>query len=272
MTLNPFDLHGPAFLALYGLLLALTVIAGIVIPRLIRPRGRDTAMRDADGLALLAGGPTRFADAVLARLLARGALAVEGKTLVVRTPEAIGNEAEAVVLGWPGPLRLKAAHLALRRHAEPIRRRLVGAGLMLDAAETAAMRRWQTAPYLLLLLFGAMKWVIGVSRDRPVGFLSALLVLTAVLALARWGAVDGRTRAGQRLVDREQARADRLRLAPMAAEMDIAVALFGTVVLAGSAHAGLHTMRQSDASSGSSDGGGGDGGGCGGGGCGGCGS
>ena len=69
------------------------------------------------------------------------------------------------------------------------------------------------------------------------------MLLTAGLALVRWRQVDRRTRAGERLLRREQSRADRLRRAALPHETDQAVALFGTAVLAGSAYAGYHDLR-----------------------------
>lgn len=281
--LNPFNLPGAEFLTLYAVGLALVIAAGITLPAWLRPVGRDTPMRDVDALAYLAGGVRRFADTVLARLLARGAVTIEGRTLAVQSPEAADGGAERLVLGLTGPVRAAAVERIVAGEADRVAKRLVADGLMIDA-ETARRLQWcQTAPYLLLLAFGATKWVVGIGRDRPVGFLTALLLLTAVLAWIRWRIVDRRTRAGEDLLRARQAQADRLRRAPMPAEADQAVALFGTAVLAGSAYGGLHRMRQPNGgdggggSAGGGDdggsGGGGDGGGgCGGGGCGGCGS
>jgi uncharacterized protein (TIGR04222 family) len=142
----------------------------------------------------------------------------------------------------------------------------------MDRGTVWQMRFWQTTPYLLLIVFGAIKVDVGLSRDKPVGFLTLLLILTAILALVRFLAVDRRTRGGIEVLADARARSDRLRRAPTPTETGMAVALFGTMVLAGSDMDGFHTMRSAssggDGGSSSSDGGGG---GCGGGGCGGCG-
>ena len=103
---------------------------------------------------------------------------------------------------------------------------------------------------------------------------TVLLVLTAVLALWRFFAVDRRTKGGIEAVKHAQGKSDRLRRAPTGDETGQAVALYGTAVLAGTPLAAFHTMRSSNSGDGggcSSDGGGDGGGGCGGGGCGGCG-
>ena len=93
--------------------------------------------------------------------------------------------------------------------------------------------------------------------------------VTAAFAAAghRVFAVDRRTKGGLAVVKEAKRRAERLKRAPTQAETGMAVALFGTAVLAGSPLADLHRMRQSDG--GSSGGDSGSSGGCGGGGCGG---
>ena len=80
MSLGPFDLTGEPFLILYVVLLVTAIIAGIIIPRRMRPEGRRQAVSDPDQLAFLAGGKARFTDAVVARMLAAGSLVMATKT------------------------------------------------------------------------------------------------------------------------------------------------------------------------------------------------
>lgn len=270
--INPFDLPGTPFLALYGALFVLTIIAGAIIPRWLRPEGRAQTVAEPEALALLSGGAPRFTDALIARLLAAGALIVAPNGLFAAGSDRGHTPAERDLLALPQPLKLAAADRALRPRARAVQDRLVAQGLMLDRSATTQLRIWQTSPYALLLLFGAIKWDVGVARDRPVGFLSALMIFTTIFALIRLFTVDARTRAGQAAVRAAQGRADRLRRAPTAPETGLAVALFGTGVLVGSGYAMLHTMRAPSGDSGGGDSGGGGDGGGGGGGCGGCGS
>ncbi|WEJ99781.1 MAG: TIGR04222 domain-containing membrane protein [Candidatus Sphingomonas phytovorans] len=273
MSLGPFDLTGRPFLELYGLFLVLTIIAGFVIPRWLRPEGRSGRVAETGQLAYLAGGAARFADAVVMRLLAVRALVMIDKK---GFHAAVRNEgrtpAERSVLALPGELRWPLIERALKPYSSPVRSKLVAAGLMMDDGLTLQMRFWQTLPYFLLLLFGGTKLLIGIERGRPVGYLTLLLILTAIFALIRWIAVDRRTQGGHAALKRARMDADRLRRAPTTTETDLAVALFGTSVLVGSGWSDFHTLRTAssgDSGSGSGDGGGG--GGCGGGGCGGCG-
>ncbi|MGE3691629.1 MAG: TIGR04222 domain-containing membrane protein [Novosphingobium sp.] len=251
--MGPFDLPGPQFLMLYGILLVAAILFGLIIPRLLRPNGMDAPVTDEDELAYLAGGEARLAEAVVARLMASDAISVlSARNIPILQPAQSDTRAGRAVLSLPSPTNWRAITQAIQGEAEQIWHRLASRGLMMDSGEFARVRLLQTAPYLLLLAFGAIKLVIGMSRDRPVGFLVALLVVTAVGAMIRYGNVDRRTRAGVNAVIGARSDADRLRRAPGQQESGKAVALFGTAVLAGSALSQLHTMRASSSSSSSS--------------------
>jgi uncharacterized protein (TIGR04222 family) len=272
--MSPFDLTGGPFLQLYGILFALTFGAGLIIPRWLRPEGSEPRSVSVDELAFLAGGRPRFADALVSRLLARRALAMTGRDKF--TPdgrEAGETEAERSILALAAGTPWRDIDRTLGAHAGPIEARLISSGLLMDRGTVLQMRFWQTLPYLLLIGFGAIKLDIGIGRDKPVGFLTVFLVATAIFALVRFLAVDRRTRGGREALAEARSRSDRLRRAPVADETGLAVALFGTMVLAGSGFSDFHRLRTASAGSdgGSSSGGDGGSGGCGGGGCGGCG-
>lgn len=273
MSLGPFDWTGGPFLFLYGVLLVTVVIAGIAIPMWQRPEGRRQKVSDPDQLAYLAGGRGRFADGIIARLLAGRALAMNGKTKFDIRMRNGANPVENSVLALSPPLDWPRIERTLRPAADTLLERLQRAGLMLTGAERSNLRYWALLPYLTLLMFGATKWFIGGARERPVGFLIVLLIVTAILALIRAFTIPKLTHAGIAALGDAREDADRIRRAPLAGEMGLAVALFGTGVLAGSDLDAFHKMRAASGDGGSSGGGdsGGDGGGCGGGGCGGCG-
>lgn len=269
MTLSPFDLAAGPFLALYAALLVLAGGASLLIPARLRAEGRSGPVHDADALAWLAGGPGRVAESAAGGLLACGALSGAGRASFHVDRRGGGrNHAEAAALALPSPVRWKDLDEVLRGAAEPAERRLVAAGMAVDRAEAARLRWLATLPLLLLTAFGVIRWVVGVERDRPVEYLAIALLATAVLAGVRFRSVEPHTRAGGRALAEARARAARLRLAPTAPEVDLAVALFGTGVLVGSPWEALHQARSAEGDSG--------GGGCGsdgdgGGGCGDCG-
>ena len=231
-------------------------------------------MSDVDQLAYLAGGSTRLADTVIARLLAAGALVLEGKGKFRVVTGARGETAaERAVLQLSSPTTLAHLQHAATSATTTTQDALRRAGALMEAGAAWQLRFFQTAPYLLLLAFGAIKWDVGVMRERPVGHLTALLVVTALFALLRFAVVDRRTRSGLAALETARSGSQRLRRAPVATETGLAVALFGTIVLCGSAWGDYHRLRAASgdgslsSDSGSGDSGGSDGGG---GGCGGC--
>jgi uncharacterized protein (TIGR04222 family) len=270
MSLGPFDLTGGPFLALYSTLFACTLLAAFVIPRLMRPEGRARTVGEEDQLAYLAGGASRLAEALVARMLSTGALVMTGRdAFAVGSREAVATSAERDILGLHSPFRWKAAERAFGPHVEQIERRMVAGGLLMTDAEARRIRLRVVLPFVMLLVFGVTKLIVGILRDRPVGFLIALLIATVVCAII-FANVDRRTRAGHDALAAAKQKAGRLVIAPTSPEVGLAVALFGTTVLAGSGWDAFHRLRTASDSGGGTGGDGGCGGG--GGGCGGCGS
>lgn len=271
---NPFDLTGGPFLALYGALLALAVFASRRASRGTRPGGRAQPVDDPDDLAILSRKPNRLADTVVSRMLVRGVLRPTGKGFESADLARAGSSLEHKILALRAPIALRDIDLATRADARRIEASLIESGQVMPDADFRRLRFRVVAPFVLLFVFGTIKAFVGDARDRPIGFLAALLVVTVVVATVRWAVLDRRTDAGVRAVEMAVRRCERLKVAPTAAEVPAAVALFGPIVLAGSGWAILHDLRRT------SDGGGcavsgGDGSGGdsvdGGGGCGGCG-
>jgi len=191
----------------------------------------------------------------------------------MRDPRGGKTLAERRVVALTSPVKWNHLATALADFAEEGEQRLQHRGLLMDSATAWQMRLIQTLPLALLFAFGLAKWTIGSMRDRPVGLLTALLVVTAIVGLMRFGLLDRRTRAGKTVLADARFEAARLRRAMPTDEAPLAVALFGTSVLAGSYLSDFHRMRAAASGSDSGSTGGDSGsGGCGGGGCGGCGS
>ncbi|MDG2005015.1 MAG: TIGR04222 domain-containing membrane protein, partial [Novosphingobium sp.] len=268
--LGVFDLRGEDFLLLYAGLSVLAIIAGVVIPRWLRPEGRMMPLSDPEQIAFLAGGMDRFAETVVAKLMANKAVEA-GKARFSILDSSVGTtSAERAVLGLGVAPSWREIRKGLAQEASQIDERLSGYGLLMSKATALQMRFWQTSPYIVLMIFGAIKWQVGVARDKPVEFLTIALLVTLIAMLIRFFSLNRRTRAGVEALTEATANADRLSRAPLSAETGMAVALFGTSVLAGSQFANFHQLRSasssSDSSSGctSDSGGGGDSGGCGG--------
>jgi uncharacterized protein (TIGR04222 family) len=275
MTFAPYDMTGPDFLGLYASLLAAAIVSGFLIPLLCRPAGRSQRVTDPDQLAFLAGGARRVRESVVADLLASRRLMMRGRNRFQPVPGArTGSGLGERILALHWPIRWRDIRLALEAAIGTLVQRLIAAGLLMNREELIRTRFLAILPYLLLFAFGAGKWLVGMVRGRPLEDLSALLIATALFAGLRWFRIDPRTWAGRQAVSAEKGLAERLSRAPTSPEMGMAVALFGTLVLAGSSFEGFHKVRKNVGGSSCGDGGCGGscggGGGCGGG-CGGCG-
>ncbi len=270
---NPLDWNGPAFLILYGGLFLAALILAVIIAARARPEGRGGAVTDEDGLAFLAGAGPRMVEAAVARLLAAGALVVQDGKRFLRGGGPGGHgPLDRALLAAAMPADWSGFEKAAKPHIGAAERRLIAGGLFLDRGEARRIGLLAALPLMALFGLGAAKLMVGLSRGKPVGFLIAFLIVTLIVILVRIFAVDRRTRRGTLALAEARVRHERLRRAPTTGETGTAVALFGTVVLAGSAFAALHQMRLDNSASPTGGGdGGGDGGGCGGGGCGGCG-
>ncbi|RZS33774.1 TIGR04222 domain-containing membrane protein [Corticibacter populi] len=282
MPLGPLDLTAGPFLKLYAVLFVLALAVSLAVPAWLgQPRrdrqGVQQALQDSALLAYLGGGAVRLAESVMARLLAAGVVEVDGQQFrhTRRDTESFaGDGAAQAVLELHSPFRWSDIEYALHDQAQAAAQTLVRAGLLLDVLRQARQGLYQALPLLLLVAFGMLKCLLGLARDKPVGWLLLAMAVTAVVALLRWRSVDARTAEGKAVYALARRRSERLRRAPAADEADLAVALFGTVVLTGSGLWALHQLRHPpDSGAGAAgaagtdagaDGGSGCGGGCGG--------
>lgn len=268
---------GSDFLLFYAGLLGFACVAAWWIPVRLRAPGRHGAIDDLESVAVLAGGPDRLAESVLADLYVRGALNVQGKgQLAVADGGVGGSPAAKALLALDPPLTTHAARKALVVHAERVAARLQRAGLLLRPEEHTRLRWLSITPFAALLLLGLYRQRAGDAIGEPTGFLVVLLAATVLCAIIRFVKSDPRTQAGIAAARQLQDRSIRTARAPRPEEAAMAVALFGTAVLVGTPWEPVHAMRQQGSgdggsTEGSSDGGSDGGSGCGGGGCGGCG-
>jgi uncharacterized protein (TIGR04222 family) len=252
-------------------------------------RGRSTRTPQPDELAYLNGGPSMAVYSSLAGLRTAGAVSV-------------GTSSELMVSGGlpPGATRLDHAlhdaasrqasarqvrhHSVVVRALDEVRDGLIRAGWLLDDDQRTRAR---LGGWLMVGLagLGVVRIVAGMSNDRPVGYLIALVVVSVAAAVGLlWVPRHARTSAGRRVL--RQARQAHRHLRPTEAPAwstygftgaALGVALYGAPALwAGdpdlARRAGLNRPGAGSDSGGGGGGSGcsgGGGGGCGGGGCGG---
>lgn len=296
--MNPFDMSGPEFLFIYVVVLGVGTIAAVGFRRWLRSPGGAAPTHLAGNLspyeiAYLAGGAQGAVDAAIVRLLHQGVLrcaATPGK--LARGNENLPSKAEPIekvvsgAVGTGGDTPTAKVRAAVSATTQTLDRRLVDMGLVLSGAQRDRVQAASAFVILAIGCFGLIKVFVGVSRERPVGILIALLVLTAIVALVFFLKRPLRSRRGDAVLAQLRhensalqygARKDAAALA--ATDLVLAFGLFGTGILAGGPlrnmlpafknAQGATAAGSSGSSCGGTSGCGGGGGGCGGGGCGG---
>ena len=244
--INPLDLRGPEFLQLYLLLLVAAVCAAATLRWTLRlpadgPVGEEVQL-DPYEVAYLAGGEQRAADAAIVGLVQRRVLAVAPaeRKLIAQSPlPAKAHPLEKAVA--PSKAQPEWTVVAARSAARPalaeIRDRLIGLGLVVADGQAWATRLVSSAPFLAVLALGILKFIVGMTRHRPVGFLFWLCALSYGIAVILLCVRPHRSRYGDRVLDRmrrenealgtaTESRADEL----TGADLALAWALFGTAI------------------------------------------
>ncbi|WP_370942719.1 TIGR04222 domain-containing membrane protein [Amycolatopsis sp. cg5] len=187
---NPWGISGPAFIQIYiGLLVAPLVVRVIlgIGARLARPAaavdtGRALTVYE---YAYLAGGQNRVIETVIAALVERGLLRVSSNRKIRATGAIPGDPLEAAVVRTAtGKSTLSimvrmSSSAELRALATDLERR----GLVVPNSRTRTIRKVVFWLYLAVLAVGFARWVNGLSLNRPVGWLTALVIVALVATL-----------------------------------------------------------------------------------------
>jgi uncharacterized protein (TIGR04222 family) len=295
--LNVFDWRGSDFLKFFGC----WSVAVFLIAGLLRWKLRESVLyrRDLPDdpylIALLTGGERQAEDAALTKLAAAGVVEIgDGTNPTVRRlmpdrPDMhLFESAVAEVIGSAMSTDIKTTRLMMGTHIAAMQKELVARGWVLSP-ERMRLARWMPLSVSLLVAgVGILKLIIGLMRDRPVGYLAEGIVVTALLAVFFFGRRPWRTTAGDEVVKALRKRHGAMKSnrawaarSEALAGLPLAVGLFGLSALAATPYEAFRRRLQPPAGASGCGGGcgstscsGGDGGdGCGGGcgGCGGCG-
>ncbi|MBY8338187.1 TIGR04222 domain-containing membrane protein [Alteriqipengyuania sp. NZ-12B] len=262
------------FIMLYAGLIVLGWLLALIVPAILRPAGEPGRPRDFGQFAALASGKARYAEAVMADLLASGRLELEGKKFHVRDRQAASGGAETRLMSLGDSFGWRTFARAIDGGYQADRDALVDAGLLTGSGQALPVRIVAALPMLAIVLLGLYRLQAGSAEGEPVGILVILIALGVVVI--GWRLIAGlrRTREGERALKEARQEHVGLKRAPTRDQMGLGVAIFGTAVLAGTPFDPLHAMRHGgggDAGYAGDGGGDGGGSGCGGGGCGGCG-
>lgn len=242
--------------------------------------------------ALLAHGPKRgvLVHVALVNLVGSGAVQIVGRGSAqatshpLRSPGGLDPIEEIVVREArpePGPFHRIIRAVRDSTAAEQVEGRLIKEGLVIPRGSNLAIRSLPALLLAAVILLGAWRIPLGMSRGRPVGILVATCGVLAAVSVAHLIIRPWRTRRGDELVRKLRRDVLPANATTDPAEAAMAFAVLGVAALPPSeAYQPLRTAFTppaggSDGSTGcgsSGSGCGGAGGGCGGGGCGGCGS
>jgi uncharacterized protein (TIGR04222 family) len=259
--MNPFAWTNVTFILVYVLLSLLAFAGSLLIAAWLRPEGRALPVVDEDELALLAGRAPRLAETVLARMMAGDRASVRDGKFHFEPTAAFDAIIERRVAALGSPAEWKEIHREIQNAAGWIEDSLASRGLLMEPEEARRLSLLAVLPLFVLCGLAALKAAVALLQGGSILPFVVISVMTGVFALMRVRATWHATRGGIAALEAARIRWGRLMVAPTRAECGMAVALFGTSVLAGSPLAELHDVRKSANN----------GGGCGGGGCGGCG-
>lgn len=285
--MNPFDLRGPEFLVLYGML-AIAVIMLAFWKRHQRENDDTRPLPKLDDpylIAYLRGGREGAIETALVSLVDRKHVVVEDGQMVAMRTKRIQHPLEQTLLGeLASPRKARDARkLRCEESMDGYQRYLLKQGLLPDGNQKAA-RLWDTVVACLVLVAVAMtKIAIALARGRTnILFLVILMLISVAVTIAVCNPrLTARGRQAlehlQTLLARLKGRADSLRPSQDTQELMLLAAVFGVMAVPVTAmpqREMLYPVNTSSSSSGGDSGsscGSSCGGGCGGG-CGGCGS
>jgi uncharacterized protein (TIGR04222 family) len=296
------DLRGPEFLQSFFTLFLFLIGACAVFRWLMAGPHHDHPSHEPQldplEVAYLSGGARAAVGAAVASLVHRGALRVRGSAPPrLRVAADLADDVpplEAAVYGAAVTTHeptIRQVRTAVAEEAERLSRRLEEYDFLLDPVRRTVCHVLPVVAMAALLALGVAKIAIGLSRGRPVLFLVFLCLLVTAAAAGFALRYPRRTWRGTRLLNRLKREHAALHATASVspsrlgyADLALAFALYGPVVLSmgplADLQPALKPRREGGSScsgggcggsSGSSCGGGGGGGGCGGGGCGGCG-
>jgi uncharacterized protein (TIGR04222 family) len=205
---NPLNLRGEAFLSLYVFAALLAIGLALALrwqARRSPARAKPNAVLDPYEAAYLRESPALAVRAAIANLVSQKALQMAPGGAFARVPGSpyrSGHPLEEAI--WLAAAASPAKATVLERRVRPaldgVEASLVEKGLMPDRG-ARAMASLGTLAVAGVVVFGVIKAVVGVARERPVGFLVALTVGVAIAWAIFYARKVRRTVAGNAALD-----------------------------------------------------------------------
>ena len=199
---DTWGIPGPAFAGIYlTLLLIPAAYAAAQAGRARTGTYLTEPLRRVDEVAMLAGGPDRVADTVIAGLLEREQLRIDSLGKLHRTSlhpsDTLGKTAVEFVRPAGSSPALVRSVLRDCAVVTALTAELTGRGLMVDAERVQRAWRLAAMGYGVLIALGVARLISGSISGHPVGFLIVLLLLAvvAVVVTGRQAAKEPPVRA-----------------------------------------------------------------------------
>jgi uncharacterized protein (TIGR04222 family) len=208
---DTWGIPGPEFLALYLTAFLVSLLFVFAVRILTRSgAAHSTAAPVAlstHQVACLTGGPRRVVEAAVARLVDTGQLRPSraGYVQVGRHIEAT-NPVERTVLADAQRYGRRSTAILTDRLAgsdavQEVVTSLVRVGYYVDDRTTSRRQVISLVPMAVVLAVGLVRWFAGMANDRPIGYLTLMLIGTALaLHVLRRMPIDQRTFQGAQAV------------------------------------------------------------------------
>jgi uncharacterized protein (TIGR04222 family) len=184
---DTWGIPGPVFAGGYLALVLLTALFAVVRTALLVRGHAGGAPERPEELALLTGGRARVGELVVAQLLDRQVIRLDGTGRVHRVrgtaPDDLGRAALVRIGKTGSSVDRVAAEVRDHPSLTELEFGLVARGLLTDVRKLRLTWVFTAVAYWALFAVGVVRLIAGSSTGHSVGFLLGLLVLTTVAAV-----------------------------------------------------------------------------------------
>ncbi|WP_328458661.1 TIGR04222 domain-containing membrane protein [Amycolatopsis sp. NBC_00438] len=185
---DTWGIPGPLFTGLYLGLLLIPLLYAVVRTSVLARGHAGGAPQSVEELALLAGGPDRVGEVVVAGLLDQQLVRMDGTGRLHRVKGRPADELGRIAVDRVGKTgssvdRVRTA-VSQHRSVTLLAAGLVGRGLLADTRKLRLTWTTTSIAYWVLIALGIARLVAGASTGHAVGYLLGLLVLNVVAVVA----------------------------------------------------------------------------------------
>jgi uncharacterized protein (TIGR04222 family) len=209
--MNLMDLHGPEFLQIYCLFVAIAVISAVLARQLVLAalcKPVEELQVDHYDAAFVSGGEEQVFQTAIAVLDHKGNILMDrtNKTLALRQPTGPSAHPVEKAIGramWHKGTEIKLLFDCVSPSLQKLRDKLANDGLVCSTVNASICRVTSSAIAIAPVFYlGLPKIAIGIERSKPVGFLFALICLNVGIAFIFLTKRPLRTPYGDRILAR----------------------------------------------------------------------